>query len=131
MELAVYAVEAAVEETHWWFAGRRRLFAAELARAEIPKDARILDVGTGTGSTLRMLRDNGYTQVTGVDASDEALRFCADKGLGRVRKGDICALPFPEAALTSSSPPMSLNMSKTTALRFRKSLECWCPTARL
>src|SRR5690348_11391025 len=98
LDAAVYAVESEVEETHWWFVGRRRLFAAELARAGVARDARILDVGAGTGSTLRMLHDAGYTRTAGLDSSDDAVRFCAAKGLGPVQKGDILALPFPDAS---------------------------------
>ncbi|MCR9219915.1 MAG: methyltransferase domain-containing protein [Alphaproteobacteria bacterium] len=97
MEQAVYAAEAALEERHWWFVCRRRLFARELARAGVAKDAAMLDVGTSTGTNLRMLRDAGYHDVTGLDMSDEAIRYCRDKGLGDVRKGDICAMPFPDA----------------------------------
>jgi SAM-dependent methyltransferase len=98
MDSAVYAVEATIEETHWWFVGRRRLFADELRRAGVPTDARALDIGTGTGANLRLLRDIGFSNVMGLDASDEAIRFCAEKQLGEVRKGDICALPFGDAS---------------------------------
>ena len=96
MEIAVYAAEAEREQDHWWFVGRRRLFAAEMARAGVSRDAAVLDVGTGTGSNLRMLRDLGYTRVTGLDQSDEAIRFCASKGLGGVSKG--VNLQFQEKA---------------------------------
>ena len=96
MDIAAYTVEAESEETHWWFVGRRKLFGDELKRAGVSPDARVLDVGTGTGSNLRMLRDLGFTRVTGLDASDEAIRFCASKGFGFVRRGDICAMPFAE-----------------------------------
>jgi SAM-dependent methyltransferase len=98
MDSAVFAVEATIEETHWWFVGRRRLFADELRRARVPIDARALDIGTGTGTNLRLLRDAGFSNVTGLDASDEAIRFCAQKQLGDVRQGDICALPFGDAS---------------------------------
>jgi SAM-dependent methyltransferase len=36
----------------------------------------------------------GYRDITGLDASEEAIRFCAEKGLPPVRQGDIAALPF-------------------------------------
>jgi SAM-dependent methyltransferase len=89
-----YAVEAEIEATHWWFVGRRRLFRAEIERLGLPSNARTLDVGTGTGTNLRLLRDMGYSDVVGLDTSEEAARFCRDKGLGEVRLGDVCALPF-------------------------------------
>lgn len=94
MQTDAYAIEAEVEATHWWFAGRRVLFANEIAKLGISPDARILDVGTSTGTNLRMLRDLGYRNVVGLDFSDEAIRYCASKGLGHVEKGDICGMPF-------------------------------------
>jgi SAM-dependent methyltransferase len=93
-----YAAEARIEATHWWFVGRRRLFAREIARLGIRHDARTLDIGTSTGTNLRMLRDLGYRSVTGLDFSIDAIRHCEEKGLGPVRQGDICALPFPDAS---------------------------------
>lgn len=91
-----YAAEAEIEETHWWFVGRRRLFGRELAAAGIPPDARILDVGTSTGSNLRMLRDLRYSAVEGLDSSEDAIRWCREKGLGLVRHGSVCAMPFED-----------------------------------
>jgi SAM-dependent methyltransferase len=41
-----------------------------------------------------MLSDLGFKHVTGVDMSDDAIRFCAGKGLGHVEKGNVCSLPF-------------------------------------
>ncbi|HEY6980695.1 class I SAM-dependent methyltransferase [Reyranella sp.] len=94
MDAGTFAVEARIEATHWWFVGRRRLFAREIARAGVPATARVLDVGTSTGTNLRMLRDLGFAEVEGLDLSEQAIRYCAEKGLGPVRRGDICAMPF-------------------------------------
>lgn len=96
MELAVYEQEAKVEETHWWFVGRRKLFRRELAKLGHWPNARILDIGTGTGANLRLLRQMGLRDVTGLDSSEEAIRFCAARGLGAVQKGDVRRLPFQD-----------------------------------
>jgi SAM-dependent methyltransferase len=98
MDLAAYAVEAEVEETHWWFVGRRSLFGREIAGLGLSKDAPVLDVGTSTGTNLRMLAELGYRRVVGLDLSDEAIRFCTAKGLGVVRRGDVRDLPFEDAS---------------------------------
>ena len=45
-----------------------------------------------------MLRDLGFRDVTGIDSSDEAIRFCASKGMGPVQKGDVYDLPFPSGS---------------------------------
>jgi SAM-dependent methyltransferase len=98
MDIAAYEIEAEIEGTHWWFAGRRRLFAAEIERTGLDQDAAILDIGTSTGTNLRMLRTLGFGNVQGLDASDEAIRFCAQKGFNTVRKGDLCSMPFASSA---------------------------------
>ena len=94
MERTTYAAEAAAEETHWWFVGRRILFRRLLERRTVGRAARILDVGTSTGTNLRLLVDMGYGDVTGLDSSAEAIRFCAEKGLPPVRQGSITEIPF-------------------------------------
>lgn len=89
MEFSVYAVESQVEATHWWFVGRRKLLAQRIAKLGVLPDAKVLEVGTGTGSHLRLLQELGFQNVAGVDNSDEAIHFCRQKGLGEVQKGDI------------------------------------------
>ena len=96
MDSAAYAIEAAIEADHWWFVGRRLLFSDLIKGFGLPRDAEILDVGTSTGTNLRLLRDLGFGRITGVDQSPDAVRFCAEKGLGAVQLGDICALQLPE-----------------------------------
>lgn len=98
MDSATFAVEAAVEASHWWFVGRRELFGREIARLGLAPSSRVADVGTGTGAGLRLLRELGFSHVEGVDMNDEAIRYCALKNLGEVRKGDACALPFADAS---------------------------------
>src|SRR5262245_62966254 len=99
MDRIAYASEAKIEASHWWFVGRRRLFAMLLRQACIPANATVVDIGTGTGANLRLLRDMGFTHVTGIDPSAEAARWCAEKGLGTVGVGDIRALPLPDGSV--------------------------------
>jgi SAM-dependent methyltransferase len=94
MDAATYAAEAAIEADHWWYVGRRLLFSDIIKGFGLSESADVLDVGTSVGTNLRMLRDIGFSRVIGVDQSLEALRFCAEKGLGEVQLGDVCALPF-------------------------------------
>ena len=98
MRDSTYAAEAVIEETHWWFVGRRGLFGRELRAAGLSEGSRCLDIGTSTGANLRLLRDLGCTRVHGLEPSVEAIRFCHAKGLGPVRQGDVCAMPFADAS---------------------------------
>jgi SAM-dependent methyltransferase len=81
MTPAAYAIEAAIEADHCWFVGRRLLFSKLIKGFGLPQDAEILDVGTGTGTNLRLLRDLGFARITGIDQSPDTIRFCAEKGL--------------------------------------------------
>ena len=92
MDATVYDLETRIEHTHWWFVGRRRLLARAIEALDLPREARILDVGSGTGSNLRLLGELGFCNYLGVDASEISVRHCASKGLGEVMLGDACAL---------------------------------------
>ena len=85
-----------VEESHWWYVGRRKLLSTFVAdiRNESGKDLAILDVGCGTGANLKMLNDFGTTE--GVDISEQALEFCRERGLNQVRQGAVESLPYPD-----------------------------------
>lgn len=99
MDQAAFAAEAKIEATHWWFVERRRLFASLLLRCAVPADATVVDIGTGTGANLRLLRQIGFKNVTGIDPSAEAARWCAEKGLGDVKFGDAKGLPLPDQSV--------------------------------
>jgi SAM-dependent methyltransferase len=96
MDKAAYAVESIVEASHWWFVGRRTLFSRIIEDLGLSREAAVLDVGTGTGTNLRMLRNLGFNRVIGLDQSPDAIQFCAEKGLGDVQLGDLCHLPFSD-----------------------------------
>lgn len=85
-----------VEETHWWFVGRRRIISSFLAQinANSERPHKILDVGCGTGANLEMLSQFG--EAEGIDVSREALAFCRQRGLRNVREGEAERLPFPD-----------------------------------
>ena len=91
-----YAIMDRVQDSHWWFVGRRAILETFLKGIiQNPKsqiqNPRILDVGCGTGANLEMLSQFG--QAEGVDVSDEALDFCRQKGL-TVQKGLAEILPY-------------------------------------
>lgn len=98
MDLIAYSIETEVELTHWWFVGRRRLFGRLIKDIEIKKDARILDIGSSTGTNLRMLHDLGYKYVEGLDQSDEAIALCKSKGFMNVITGNACRLPYTDGS---------------------------------
>ncbi len=97
MQQHTYSIMYSIEEKHWWFAGRRQIIASFVDRIcakFADTQPRILDVGCGTGANLEMLSEFG--QAEGVDVSPEALTFCRQRGLERVRLGTAEDLPYPD-----------------------------------
>jgi SAM-dependent methyltransferase len=95
MDYTTYEAENEIEKTHWWFVGRRMLFGKLIQSLELSETASILDIGSSTGTNLRLLSELGYTNVKGLDPSPVARDFCAQKGLAEVMPGDVRKIPFP------------------------------------
>lgn len=98
MQTAVYEVEHAVEANHWWFVGRRKLLRSLLKRATTPSQTRVLDIGTGTGGNLRLLRELDFQSIDGIDFSEDAVRYCQEKGFSQVQLGDACQMPYSDGS---------------------------------
>lgn len=81
-----------VEDHHWWYAGMRAISAAMLADVGTP--ARILDAGCGTGRNAVELEKLGRT--VGVDVSPVPLALAARRGLTRLARASVGALPFAD-----------------------------------
>ena len=96
MQQHTYAIMNRVEDSHWWFVGRRAILESFLrgivAKLDV-QNPKILDVGCGTGANLEMLANFGESE--GVDVSDDALEFCRSKGL-KAHKGLAESLPFAD-----------------------------------
>lgn len=56
------------------------------------KDAKILDLGCGPGYFLDLMKERGYTDLTGVTLSPTDLKICQNKGLV-VKQYDMSFLP--------------------------------------
>ena len=91
-----------LEDTYWWFVARRELVRELLIRylpvggdgsvaATGSRRLVLLDVGCGTGATLRAIADLG--DGVGIDRSLQALRFCQRRGLKELALASAEALP--------------------------------------
>jgi SAM-dependent methyltransferase len=93
MELDEYEIMYRTEDRHWWYLGMAAITRSVLdCYIGRHKGLRILDAGCGTGAVMNILEDYGVP--TGVDASQEALRFCLARRLSRICQASITDLPF-------------------------------------
>ena len=90
MERVVYEKMAELDQRHWWYRARREVIAALIRRAAPPPpNARLLEIGCGTGHNLAMLGQFG--EVDALELDEEA-RQLAEKRLGR----KVMSSPLPE-----------------------------------
>src|SRR3989344_8353690 len=80
-----------LEDSHWWFSGKRELIV-NIVNSLNPKN--ILDVGCGTGSLVSSL--NKTYEVVGCEYSKDAIRLCQNRGSIRLIRSDAEKLPFKE-----------------------------------
>ena len=90
MDRIVYERMAAHDTTHWWYRARRDILADYLTRwGDLPRDARILEIGCGTGHNLPMLAQFGEIDAIEID---ETARAKASERLGK----PVGTAPLPE-----------------------------------
>lgn len=97
MQEHTYPIMFRVEQSHWWYTGRRKIlteFVEQICRQVTDRRPRILDVGCGTGANLLMLSE--YGDAEGVDVAEDALVFCRERGLDKVRLGAGEELPYED-----------------------------------
>jgi ubiquinone/menaquinone biosynthesis C-methylase UbiE len=73
-----------LEDQHWWHISKRELCKKIIQKYF--KGGKIVDIGCGTGKNVEAFSEFG--PVTGIDSSEEALKFCKKRGLPNVSKGD-------------------------------------------
>ena len=89
MDRIVYDRMAAHDSTHWWYRARREILSDYLTRyGALPQDARILEIGCGTGHNLPMLARFGTVDAIEIDP---AARAIAGERLGK----DVGEAPLP------------------------------------
>jgi 2-polyprenyl-3-methyl-5-hydroxy-6-metoxy-1,4-benzoquinol methylase len=70
-----------LEETHWWFQGRRHILRRLVLSAMPNRDGRVLEIGCSGGMLIRQLESDGYRHVVGIDISPEAIEKCRRTGV--------------------------------------------------
>ncbi len=97
MERPEYERMFQVEDSHWWFVGRRQLALTLLdGWVKFKQRPRILDIGCGTGGNLAYL--SRWGQGVGIDLSAVALEHARRRDLHGLAQASSLALPYPDGA---------------------------------
>ncbi len=84
-----------LEDVHWWFVGRRNLALTLIEQwITFQPNARILDVGCGTGGNLEALAK--YGEVHGLDINPIAVDFARRRPLPQLTQSSGMSLPYPD-----------------------------------
>lgn len=92
-----YLEMAQTEAQHWWFTARRAILSTLISRFQLPANARILEIGSGTGGNLEML--SAFGQVSALEMDEVARTIATQKTGGRfdIRAGS-CPKDIPFAS---------------------------------
>ena len=94
MDTAEFDKMFEVEETNWWYRGRRALVTKWVERhfRRMGRPLQILDIACATGMSFRFL--SKYGAIRGIDISNETIRLCKTRGIDRIVQCDAMKLPF-------------------------------------
>ena len=93
MDLQEFDKMFAVEETNWWYRGRRQLVRRHMERLHTECGRlSVLDLACATGMNFRAFSD--LADLWGVDISEETVRLCGARGINRIIRADAMKLPF-------------------------------------
>lgn len=94
MEQKLYQTYQAIEKSHWWFVGRRRIILNILKPLALP-GLKILDFGCNAGYLVKYLSDRGFN-ISGCDKSAEAIAFGGAQGIKNLKVTENDILPYAD-----------------------------------
>lgn len=83
-----------LEENQWWFISRRNIILKLIKELNLSKSAKILEVGCSGGPLIKLLTLNGFTDLYGIDISEDAVNLCKETGLKNVAVMDCVKTQF-------------------------------------
>jgi SAM-dependent methyltransferase len=92
-----FSAVAAAERWHFWFRARNRVLRIVMTplRESLPAHPRVLEIGCGTGNTLRVLRDVfPSASLVGMDLFAEGLRYARAETGAALIQARLEAFPF-------------------------------------
>lgn len=83
------------EMSHAWYIATRNLLIKTLKK-HCKKNVKILDAGSGTGGTVNFLKKAGFSNISCLEKSPEAIKFLRKRKIRNIVQGSINDLPFED-----------------------------------
>ncbi|HPH26481.1 MAG TPA: class I SAM-dependent methyltransferase [Pseudomonadota bacterium] len=96
MDPCFHPLQRNIEDWHFWYHVRREILDALLKELHLPPDARLLDIGCGTGGSSLVLSKHG--QAVGLDASLRSFQLSPDRPYTHRVVSSAEQLPFADAS---------------------------------
>jgi SAM-dependent methyltransferase len=94
MESQSYSLQIELEDSHWWYTGRRRILSQTVSRLGLAADAEILDAGCGAGGNRSVF--SARQRVYGMEMDIESRARALQRGYIDVQFGSLPdQIPFP------------------------------------
>jgi len=95
MKDKVYHDMAKQQREHWWFKARRKILDKIISKCDLSDNAKILEIGCGTGGNLLMLKEHG--NVYAMEMNEFASEYATRTTGVDVRKGWLPdSIPYNE-----------------------------------
>lgn len=91
MEPSAYVQMSKVEQVHWWYVARRDIIRQTIKSLNLPNNAKILEVGCGTGGNLSMLSEFG--RVSAIEMDKNAIKIASDESVKNRMDIQIGSMP--------------------------------------
>ncbi|WP_066424555.1 bifunctional 2-polyprenyl-6-hydroxyphenol methylase/3-demethylubiquinol 3-O-methyltransferase UbiG [Anabaena sp. 4-3] len=95
MDKELYLQFAKVEDSHWWFVGRRLIVDKIIRQLNLAQNSHILEAGCGTGGNLVMLSRHG--QISAMELDTMACQIANQRQVTQVKLGSLPdKIPFTD-----------------------------------
>ncbi len=91
-----YANMFQLEDEFWWYRGLHELIERYVRDKSAEGRPNILDAGCGCGKLMTIM--SPYGEVSGFDFSEDAIRFCRERGFDKVTQQDLSRWEPPSKA---------------------------------
>ena len=87
MRPGAYERRRELSDKHWWWIGRRNIMSTLLNGLKISENAKVFEIGCGTGSNLPLWTRYGMVYAT--DTNEQMVSVASERNVATVERGSL------------------------------------------